>query len=116
MYASDVQYSEKNNVKCIDEAKPITHMPGPSKVRTLWEVVLTNKYVGKRHALWSDRCAEFGPVYKEFLLGQNAVTVSDPEAVGLIMRLEGRLPRRIVIDAWRQCRDHLGFSRGIFTQ
>ena len=50
------------------------------------------------HEAIVDRFKQYGPIYKENIAGAEAVHILDPKDVADLFRMEGKTPRRIIME------------------
>ncbi|XP_033626338.1 cytochrome P450 10-like [Asterias rubens] len=86
----------------LSTAKPYDEMPGPRGLPVLGSLLdytkLGNYSLEKMHEAIVDRFKQYGPIYKENIAGAEAVHILDPKDVADLFRMEGKTPRRIIME------------------
>ncbi|KAJ8042270.1 Cytochrome P450 10 [Holothuria leucospilota] len=98
--------------------KPYEEVPGPVGlpfIGSLLDYVGNGPYsMKKMHLAIIDRFRQYGPIFKETLVGSTHVHIIEPHDVKELIRLEGVTPRRITLDpmvAYRKLRKrNIGMS------
>ena len=94
--------------------RPFEDMPGPKKsLKSIVNVYRKSEGLTKSYKLSQSLFAKYGPIFKENMLGFNAVHIMDPDDFERVFRAEGKYPRRPVIDALVEHRERRNYSRGI---
>ena len=94
--------------------RPFEDMPGPKKsFKSIVNLYRKSEGLTKGYKVNQSFFAQYGPIYKENMLGFNAVHITDPDDYERVFRAEGKYPRRPLIDAWLQHRKRRNYFPGI---
>ena len=94
--------------------RPFEDMPGPKKsFKSIVNLYRKSEGLTKGYKLNQSFFAKYGPIFKENMLGFNAVHITDPDDYERVFRAEGKYPRRPLVDAWVQHRKRRNYFPGI---
>ena len=94
--------------------RPFEDMPGPKKsLKSIVNFYRKSEGLTKTYKLNQSLFAKYGPIFKENMLGFNAVHIMDPDDFERVFRAEGKYPRRPFPDAWAEYRKRRNYIRSI---
>lgn len=107
-----------SNTDELTNAKPFSAIPGPSGLPFIG-TLLTSPIFFKENIANEGLMKAFekyGPIFKIKVGTFSMVNICDVDGVEKLCRQEGKYPRRIIVQCWRDWRDEQGLARGILTK
>ena len=96
------------------EVRSFEEIPGPKRtVASMFEMYRKSHGFTKLYKVTEDFFNEYGPIFKENILGSLMVHVRDPSDIEKVFRAEGKYPERFIIDAWAEHRKRRNYFPGI---
>ncbi|KAM4697919.1 sterol 26-hydroxylase, mitochondrial-like [Rhinophrynus dorsalis] len=95
--------------------KTFDDLPGPSLLKNLYWFFIRG-YLLHTHELQLIYKKEYGPMWKSAIGKFKMVNIADPEVLQLVLRQEGKYPKRNEEDLWKEHRNQRNISYGPFTE
>ena len=106
--------SAKTDVEGGGRVRPFEDIPGPKKnFRSIVEFYRKTKGLRRFYKMNQSLFAEHGPIFKNNILGQTMVHITDPDDFEKVFRAEGKFPRRPPVDIWVEHRKRRNYFPGI---
>ncbi len=100
----------------IENAKPLSEMPGPRGVPYFGNLFLSLKNVGRFFEMFSENCRKYGPVHLITAPHISAVIVGDPDAAREFYHKAERFPARAPLIPWTYWKENRGKIPGILLR
>ncbi len=100
----------------IENAKPLSEMPGPRGIPYFGNLFLFLKNVGRFFEMFSENCRKYGPVHLITAPNISAVIVGDADAAREFYHKAERFPARAPVMPWKYWKETHGKVPGIILR
>jgi cytochrome P450 len=97
-------------------SKPFSEIPGPKGLPLIGNVVGLVNFLWNRedwHTQAKKQFAKYGPIFKQKTISLELVHLAAVDAVETVHRLDGKYPRRFIVNCWKNWRAERGLAFGI---
>ena len=93
---------------------PFEDIPGPKKTfKSMVEFYRKSEGLHKGYKLTETWFSKYGPIFKENTFGSYWVHVIDPNDIEKVFRAEGKYPRRLELEVWKEHRKRRNYFPGV---
>ena len=115
--SSSVQVELGNDSKPKPNPKPYSAIPGPLKlpyIGTVWNFVLPWNWGKPLLSLQMERAKKYGKIYREHVpFFGDVVFLLDPNDAQKFFRAQGKYPKRVPFDMWKEAREEMQIDVGL---